>query len=89
MRIVPKRGGENYIKTGFNLKKKKKPQYGRMVKGSFHLEYVTMINIYAPVIHRRQAIEMRKKQKVLDTVIGEVSTSGQGLGSCLTPSRHS
>lgn len=57
-------------------------------KSSFHLENVTMINIYALVIHRRQAIEMREKQKVLDTVIGEVSTSGQGLGYCLTRSKH-
>lgn len=85
MQIVPKRGGGNYIKTDFNLKK----QYDRMAKSSFHLENVTMINIYALVLHRRQATEMREKQKVLDTVTGEVSTSGQGLGYSSTCSRHS
>lgn len=86
MQIVPKRGGVNYIKTVFNLKKKPIWQNG---KRFISLENVTMINIYAPVIHRRQTIEMREKQKVLDTVIGEVSTSGQGLGHCSTHRRHS
>lgn len=88
MQIVPKRGGANYIKTAFNLKKKKKPIW-QNGKRFISLENVTMINIYAAVIHRGQAIEMREKQKVLDTVIGEVSTSGQGLGYRSTHRRHS